>query len=266
MATVYIAPTAQGSADGTSAANAYAYSSLSSAESDAGSGGTILFTDGTYTATTFTFDQNGVTYKSLNPLGAILEGTAGSVRILTLGHYANSTEALSLEDFTLNNIRLKTYQGGSSTAKNTFRGNKLTATLSSANIVESQNSSTTDFLYNSFIIDYDAGSSLSLSYINGTMNGNSFYIDIDSSVTSITSGFNGTGLVRKNNIWSSTDSSKIGVSMASNDSFSCFHDYGSSNTSGGTSNVFADPQYVDPANGNLRLRPSSPCIGQGTAS
>ena len=39
MATVYIAPTAQGSGNGTNAANAYAYSSLSSAETDAGTGG-----------------------------------------------------------------------------------------------------------------------------------------------------------------------------------------------------------------------------------
>jgi hypothetical protein len=56
MATVYIAPTAQGSADGTSAANAYAYSSLDSAESDAQDGGTILFTDGTYTIASGTWD------------------------------------------------------------------------------------------------------------------------------------------------------------------------------------------------------------------
>ena len=39
MATVYIAPTAQGLEDGTSAANAYAYTSIATAETDAASGG-----------------------------------------------------------------------------------------------------------------------------------------------------------------------------------------------------------------------------------
>jgi hypothetical protein len=39
-----------------------------------------------------------------------------------------------------------------------------------------------------------------------------------------------------------------------------------SHTSGGTDNVYADPQYVDTSTGDLRLRPSSPCINAGTAS
>ena len=44
----------------------------------------------------------------------------------------------------------------------------------------------------------------------------------------------------------------------------CFHD--NNVTSGGTNNKFSDPQFVDSANGDYRLRPSSPCIGAGTAS
>ena len=30
--------------------------------------------------------------------------------------------------------------------------------------------------------------------------------------------------------------------------------------------IFADPQFVDSTTGDLRLRPSSPCINAGTAS
>ena len=74
MATVYIAPTAQGSADGTSEANAYAIGSIATAESDAGSGGTIYFLDGTYT-NIGTWDADGVTYESLNLHGAEITGT-----------------------------------------------------------------------------------------------------------------------------------------------------------------------------------------------
>jgi len=33
-----------------------------------------------------------------------------------------------------------------------------------------------------------------------------------------------------------------------------------------SNNIAQDPQFVDSANGDLRLRPSSPCIGAGTAS
>jgi hypothetical protein len=265
MATVYIAPTAQGSGNGTNAANAYAYSSLSSAETDAGSGGTIFFLDGTYSSTDFSWDANGVSYKSLNLHGATIEGS-GSLRILTLGHYSSSNVGLTLEGFEINNCRLRSYQAGSSSAKNTIKNNKFTATLASAVIIETQAQNTTDLINNTFNIDFDSGSSLSASYSIGTLNGNTFYIDIDSSVTSITSGFDGANIVGKNNIWVSTDSSKIGISLASSDSFSCFHNFGSSNTSGGTNNIFADPLFVDSANNDLRLRPSSPCINAGTAS
>ena len=84
MATVYIAPTAQGSADGTSAANAYAFTSVADAETDASSGGTIIFVDGTYTlathldlASSITY---GVTYQPQTPNGVTITGSYG-VRI-----------------------------------------------------------------------------------------------------------------------------------------------------------------------------------------
>lgn len=42
--------------------------------------------------------------------------------------------------------------------------------------------------------------------------------------------------------------------------------YSNTGHSGGTNNIFSDPQFVDVATGDFRLRPSSPCIGAGTAS
>lgn len=68
----------------------------------------------------------------------------------------------------------------------------------------------------------------------------------------------------KNNIFKGDGGSEVlGHSPATN-SNNCFGNTGIS--SGGTNNIFVDPQFVDPTNGDYRLRPSSPCIGAGTAS
>ena len=42
--------------------------------------------------------------------------------------------------------------------------------------------------------------------------------------------------------------------------------YSNTGHSGGTDNIFQDPQFVDATNGDYRLRPASPCIGAGTSS
>jgi len=51
-------------------------------------------------------------------------------------------------------------------------------------------------------------------------------------------------------------------------SHNCYHNLGvnSGNAPDSAGAVFADPQFVDSANGDYRLRPTSPCIGAGTAS
>ena len=77
----------------------------------------------------------------------------------------------------------------------------------------------------------------------------------------------------KNTIFKSEDSARMDATqdIANLTNNCCFHQFGSNNdqgagTSDGTDNIFADPQFVDSANGDYRLRPSSPCIGTGTAS
>jgi hypothetical protein len=46
----------------------------------------------------------------------------------------------------------------------------------------------------------------------------------------------------------------------------CVYQMHTNDSSGGTDNIFVEPQFVDAPNGDLRLRPTSPCIGAGTAS
>ena len=68
----------------------------------------------------------------------------------------------------------------------------------------------------------------------------------------------------KNNIFVGDGNSEVLGFTPSTASNNCYHNTGISSGSGGV--VFADPLFVDSANGDYRLRPSSPCIGAGTAS
>jgi len=47
------------------------------------------------------------------------------------------------------------------------------------------------------------------------------------------------------------------------DNYNCYSNTGHT---GGTNNIFQDPQFVDSANSDYRLRPTSPCIGAATTS
>ena len=75
MPTVYIQP-GSGTGNGTSA-TPYYYDQLSTAETAAGSGGTILFTDGSYDSSgdIILSTTLGITYQSVNKLGATLNNT-----------------------------------------------------------------------------------------------------------------------------------------------------------------------------------------------
>ena len=269
MATVYIAPTAQGSADGTSEANAYAYSSLDTAETDAGNGGTILFLDGTYNLGTETWDAGGatdMTFKSLNDHGAYLVGTS----YIKIG--SSTTNTFKIEGFASANL---TYMLDHSTNSTVTTLNNIkhidtssTTKTSLGAIYAYKNTSAHRITNSSFYLDYSGSSSL-FGFNSGgvTVQGCSFFIKC-SSVSA--NGITGTSPANiKNTIFASDTASAIGSSAidTSNCTNCCIHQMNStSHTSGGTDNVYADPQFVDSANADLRLRPSSPCINAGTAS
>lgn len=271
MATVYIAPTAQGLGDGTSAANAYAYSSLGSAESDAGSGGTILFLDGTYTIGNTTWDGSGITYKSLNPKQAIIDGSS-SLRIVTLGS-STSTNIL-ISDFHFKDVAFVIEGTGTNPVSITGIFFEHTSPFSRSYFGTIYGKGKRLDISNSvFAPNYSSGDSL-------LYHGNS-----SSEVTNCTFYITATGLAAntirnfdsyarpqyKNCIFVSNNSAAIqsttGLSVITNSDCTncCIHDFGTSHTIT-SPNISDDPQFLDSANGDYRLRPTSPCINAGTAS
>ena len=80
--------------------------------------------------------------------------------------------------------------------------------------------------------------------------------------------FTYTGLspsVFKNNIFVGTSGTETLYHTPSTYLNNCFNN--TAITSGGTDNLFnTDPQFVNSSGGDYRLRPTSPCIGAGTAS
>ena len=263
MATVYIQP-GTGTGTGT-ASDPYFYSSqLSTAETAAGSGGTILFTDGNYSFTTNpTWDSNGVTYKSLNRFGAKIIGS-GSVRTLVIGSTNNSV-AVTVSSFLFEDLVFDFNPPQDSSIIQTLEYCKTTHTTStSTNLINGQSGSSDRALINFCEFSFKpSGTVFGSSTSNYSYKNSSFFFDL-----SATSGMldPGTGAIISNNcIYSSNDNSKWAHSLVNNATNCCFHNMGSTNSSGGTDNIFVDPEFVDPGL-DLRLRPTSPCIGAGTAS
>ncbi len=288
--TVYISPTGGAvTQDGTTPDTAYAYSSLSSAESDVGNGGTILFTNGDYTLSTDqTWDAGShadLTYKSLNLHGAKLKGisTNSQMRKLTIG--SSATNTMKLDGFSAENMFYVT--GGGTTTTLTITNFKQVDTHDGFRGLFYANYSTMgNFEFNSTVANSITNSLFDLHYgdtLNTTQQGQDFlfkgcqstivrnctiYIRTPSSLGGggAVADSSGTPSIT-NTILMSDDGSKIASSSIDTTTCNncCIFQMHSGDT-GGTNNVFADPQFVDPTNGDYRLRPSSPCINAGTAS
>ena len=278
MATVYIKP-GSGSGSGTLAAPYFYSNELGTAETAAGSGGIIYFTDGDYDFTgDATFDSNGVTYQSLNPQKAILTRTGlssgNNSGQLVVGQFSN-TNAPKVKNFKIVNMKVWFYQPTGLTGDNRplLQGCDISSTTDLATSTGLfRNASGTSslparLLDNSVHFKFAAGDTFLYTRLNeATVEGNSFYFDL-ASVSGTIAGASSSFTSSKNNIFMSSDNSKMGSdSTAASSSNCCFFQFHANNTSGGTDNVFSDPLFVDEANGDLRLRPSSPCINAGTTS
>lgn len=266
--TSYVAPTAQGAGDGTSPEDAWAYADLASAETQAGVGGTVYFTDGIYSVTTATWDTDGLTYASLNSQKAVIDGTVAAqgnaVRVLTQGDYSNSV-GVTVQGFKFIDFKIFHELNNGTSAINEVKScNFVNSTYLDygglgimqgnwgSTVVKLTHCSLTCLIYSGSKIFYDANA--------WQINNCSFSICFHASSTAADSNL-AASATKNDSIFYSTDSGKVnGASVSSSSTRCCWYNWGSS-TSGGTDNIFADPRFINPSS-NLQLRPSSPLIGR----
>lgn len=304
MATVYIAPTAQGSADGTSAANAYAFTSVATAETDATSGGTIIFVDGTYTLTNHLDLASAITYGVTYQPQTVGEVTISGAFGVRIGN-TSMAGAIIMDDIIMDigDInQIKDYQlrvinatGGSITLNrcNSTIDRKHGSFASCAigdNSAHGSSGEAYDLFLNECVFTINM-SATTLSYESGIIGGgsdssgtgkpknstikNCTFISNTTGVSAFAQ-FNNNGNKSYGSV-SATNSilyhtgtpSPLFVGNASNTvnltNCNLFDGWTTANTTV-TNAVTTDPQFVDSTTGDFRLRPSSPCINAGTAS
>lgn len=279
MADHYFAVTGSGSGTGADANNPQTYSAgnLTTAKSNAVDGDTIFFLDGDYNFIpnfNETTAGKNLTYKSLNIQGAkFYQSKNAGDSLSEIFANSSSTSNHTIDGFLFENMRI--WLQGPETVRNCKFYTTTSLLSADRGIVRHQSGGAT---FHDCVFHY-------LSHEGNTMLTNcqtgcdfqrcSFYFDLSAHTSSVATG---TGLdsaaTLKNCIISADASTFISSSIPEFSDTAvncCINNMGTVNDQGGgtgdgTNNVFADPQFVDAPSGDLRLRPSSPCIGAGTAS
>ena len=279
MATVYIKP---GSGTGTGTlADPYFFDQLGTAETAAGSGGKILFTDGTYTVSSIIqLGASNVTYEALNSKEAIIDFQNNSLSALELGTSAASYAGFSLKGIVFSNIGNGT--GGPSVELQIASGNTLTCdeceflnmTPTARGAIGTYLASPSGAMNATFTgcIFTQAGTNTVPMF--GYRVNSIVHALVLNNCTLILSGTGTAEFIKssqgaftvKNSILLSDGSNKtLGSPSPFTESNNCYYNIGQS-ADAANAIIVDDPQFVDSANGDYRLRPASPCINAGTAS
>lgn len=278
MADHYFAPTGSGSGTGADADNPQTYTTgnLDTAEAALSTGDTIFFLDGDYNDSPVFSNLNGnsLIYKSLNNQGArfyVTKSAGDTLDEMTVDVTAGQTS--TIDGFRFENMRVWVKD------PITIRNCKFYTTTSllsgSRGIVRIQASGCfiqdCVFHYRS----HEGNTMLTNGNAGNDFQRCSFGFDLSAHTSSVaTSSGLDSATTLKNCIISADASTYISGSIPEFSDTAvncCINNMGAVNDQGGgtgdgTNNVFADPQYVNLTTGDLRLRPSSPCINAGTAS
>lgn len=286
MATYYISPSGNDTTGNGSSGNPWL--TISKAHTSATSGDTIICKDGTYTWVDQTFTKN-LTIQAENTGLAIFDGGGAAKRWILPAQFALTglifEDVVSTSDIfrcdatvsltvTLCSFRSITTQGafvpGARFGLFLFYNLATTRTATFVSclfddILDTNSGSTTyDFIFGH---NDGAGGILNLSFI-----GCVFYFATSGSssknniIRSYTNGATNTAIT--NSIFANfngetvTMTSTNGTTMTTTATYSDF--YNITSAPSGTGNITSDPLFVDAANGNFNLRPTSPCINTGT--
>tara|TARA_R100000951_G_scaffold95469_1_gene84514 strand:- start:542 stop:1387 length:846 start_codon:yes stop_codon:yes gene_type:complete len=279
---VYIKP---GSGSGTGTlADPYFFDQLGTAETAAGSGGKILFTDGTYTVSALLqLGATNVTYEALNSKQAVLDFQNSTSYGLELGRSADSHAGFALKGLVFDNIGSTSLNGAvdveiasgqlltvdecnffdmSSTYKAIVGSGSpspvgaMNATFTGCIFTGSTSTGDVDFFrYRGGTLSHNLTLNNCTCIFTNNSTNEFFITTLAGSVTV------------KNSILLADGSgtTTLGTATTFTESNNCYHNIGES-ADAANGIIVDDPLFVDSATGDLRLRPSSPCINAGTAS
>ena len=274
MATIYLFNgTQSGTADG-SYSDPYQLSNIATAETNAASGGTIIFKDGAYSGTTLNFASGTLNY----PLTYKAESVGGvTITMTTKFSFGNTSLANNLTYLDL------IFVNSASTIDDRIVFKQLSSDSSIRHFAE--RCTFKAFIFGSYWGTTADQANVRLTQCIYKKTGSSgFFVHAMGSSTqqnleligcSVYSSGTGTYVFNKYNV-----TLKNTIIFDPNDAVTTWQSGGSTTITGpcdlvredGTDlksdayNIASNPQFVDITTDDLRLRPSSPCINAGTAS